>query len=313
MGFHPPIGGANMEAVGRQERILTRKQRQSRRAYAVILPFFLYISLWSLVPLVIGLLLGFTDFNALNGFPKWVGLKNFKTFFASKDYLTLLGRQMWMGSLCLVANVVLSFLLALALNIKHPLRGFFRTSVYIPNIAAAAITSGVFIALLNPFNGGINMFLKSMGMDPIIWNYSQFWMVFWIIVFFVWRSVGPAAIIWLGGLQSIDPSLYEAAKVDGANKTQQIRYITIPGLRFISAYILLTGLIGVMQMFDVVMLISHGNPYGKTDVLMYRIYRDGVVSFNMGMAGSASTVLGLVTVCIAFFVFIVISKGDNNE
>ncbi|BCJ99036.1 carbohydrate ABC transporter permease [Anaerocolumna chitinilytica] len=302
-----------MEAVGRRERILTRKQRQSRRAYAVILPFFIYIAIWSLLPLVIGLLLGFTDFNALNGLPKWVGLKNFTTFFSSKDYLTLLGRQMWMGSLCLVANVVLSFMLALALNIKHPLRGFFRTSVYIPNIAAAAITSGVFIALLNPFNGGINMFFKSLGMDPIIWNYSQFWMVFWIIVFFVWRSAGPAAIIWLGGLQSIDPSLYEAAKVDGAGRFQQILYITIPGLRFIAAYILLTGLIGVMQMFDVVMLISHGNPYGKTDVLMYRIYRDGVVSFNMGMAGAASTVLGLVTIVIAFLVFIVISKGDNNE
>ncbi len=302
-----------MEAVGKRERVMTRRQRQNRRAYAVILPFFLYISIWSLLPLVIGLLLGFTDFNALNGLPKWVGLKNFKTFFSSKDYIALLGRQLWIGSLCLVANVVISFLLALALNVKHPLRGFFRTSVYIPNIAAAAITSGVFIALLNPFNGGINMFFKSVGMEPIIWNYSQFWMVFWIIVFFVWRSVGPAAIIWLGGLQSIDASLYEAAKVDGAGRVQQVRYITIPGLRFISAYILLTGLIGVMQMFDVVMLISHGNPYGKTDVLMYRIYRDGVVSFNMGMAGASSTVLGLVTVVIALLVFMVISKGDNNE
>jgi ABC-type sugar transport system permease subunit len=302
-----------MKVIGRQDRILTRKQRQSRRAYAIILPFFFYIAIWSLLPLVIGLLLGFTDFNALNGLPKWVGLKNFKTFFASKDYLELLVRQVWMGGLCLVANVVLSFLLALALNIKHPLRGFFRTSVYIPNIAAAAITSGVFIALLNPFNGGLNMFFKSIGMEPIIWNYSQFWMVFWIIVFYVWRSVGPAAIIWLGGLQSIDATLYEAAKVDGAGKLQQVRYITIPGLRFISVYILLTGLIGVMQMFDVIMLISHGNPYGKTDVLMYRIYRDGVISFNMGMAGAASTVLGLVTIFIAFLTFMIISKGDKNE
>ena len=302
-----------MEAVGRRQRVLTRKQRQSRRAYMVIFPFFFYIAIWSLLPLIIGLLLGFTDFTALNGMPNWVGLKNFKTFFGSNDYLVLLARQMWMGILCLVANVVLSFMLALALNVKHPLRGVFRTSVYIPNIAAAAVTSGVFIALLNPYNGGLNMFFKSIGKEPIIWNYSQFWMVFWIIIFYVWRSIGPAAIIWLGGLQSIDASLYEAAKVDGAGRFQQVRYITIPGLRFISAYILLTGLIGVMQMFDVVMLISHGNPYGKTDVLMYRIYRDGVVSFNMGMAGAASSVLGLVTLVIAFLIFLVISKGDNNE
>lgn len=301
-----------MELASRQRRILTRQQRQSRRAYAIILPFFFYIAIWSLIPLIIGLLLGFTDFNALSGLPKWVGLKNFQTFFATKDYPILLWRQVWMGGLCLVANVVLSFLLALALNVKNPLRGFFRTSVYIPNVAAATVTSGVFIALLNPFNGGLNKFLASIGQEPVIWNYSQFWMVFWIIVFFVWRSIGPAAVIWLGGLQAIDPALYEAAKVDGANKIQQIRYITIPGLRFISAYIILRGLIDVMQMFDVVMLISHGNPYGKTDVLMYRIYRDGVISFNMGMAGAASAILGIVTIIIAFLSLGIVSKGEKE-
>lgn len=300
-----------MEVAVRQRRSLTRQQRQSRRAYAIILPFFSYMAIWSLLPLIIGLLLGFTNFNALSGMPEWVGWKNFQTFFSTKDYPILLWRQIWMGGLCLVANTVLSFMLALALNIKNPLRGFFRTSVYVPNVAAVTVTSGVFIALLSPFNGGLNKFLASIGQDPIIWNYSQFWMVFWITVFFVWRSVGPAAIIWLGGLQSIDPTLYEAAKVDGADKIQQIRYITLPGLRFIAAYIILRCLIDVMQMFDVVMLISHGNPYGKTDVLMYRIYRDGVLSFNMGMAGASSAILGIVTILIALLSLKIVSKGEK--
>ena len=67
---------------------------------------------------------------------------------------------------------------------------------------------------------------------------------------FLWRNLGPAAIIWLGGLQSIDASLYEAAKVDGAKAVQRIRYITLPGLRFVTSYIMLTGIISVMQMFD---------------------------------------------------------------
>lgn len=301
-----------MKIVSKNKRILNRQERQSKRAYMIILPFFLYISIWSLLPLLIGIVLGFTEFNALNGLPKWVGLENFITFFSSKDYMVLLTRQLWLGGLCLVINVTFSFLLALALNVKNPLRGFFRTSVYIPNIASAAVTSGVFISLLNPFNGGLNSFFKTIGMEPIVWNYSQFWMIFWIVVYYTWRSVGPTAIVWLGGLQSIDASLYEAAKVDGADKFQQVRYITIPGLRFIAAYICLTGLIGVMQMFDVIMLISHGNPYGKTDVLMYRIYRDGVISFNMGMAGASSAVLGVVTIIIAFFAFKLISKGDNE-
>jgi len=90
--------------------------------------------------------------------------------------------------------------------------------------------------------------------------------------------------------------LYEAARIDGANKFQEIKYITIPGLRYYAAFIIVTGIINVMQMFDVVMLISKGGPVGTTDVIMYRIYRDGIMSFNMGMAGASSLVVGSIII-----------------
>jgi len=282
------------------KRRVTRAKIEARRAYIIILPFFIYIALWNIIPLVYGLYLGFTEFNALGGSPKWVGLKNFETFFSVPEYSQLLGRQIWMGMLALACNTVVSFMLALALNVNSRVKGIFRTAVYVPNVAAVSATTAVFVALLNPLaNQGLNKFMVSLGAQAITWNYSQFWMAFWIIVYFVWQRVGPAVIIWLGGLQGIDPSLYEAAKVDGANFRQQVFHITLPGLKFISMYILLTGIIGAMQMFDVIMFISKGNPFGKTDVLMYRIYRDGFVNFNLGMAGAESLVLGCVTVVFA--------------
>ena len=86
---------------------------------------------------------------------------------------------------------------------------------------------------------------------------------------------------------------------------------TIPGLRFVSTYILLTGIIHAMQMFDVVMFISAGGPYGKTDVLMYHIYRNGIVNFNLGMAGAESTVLGLITSVIALVYFKVATRKED--
>ncbi|MCL2058301.1 MAG: sugar ABC transporter permease [Oscillospiraceae bacterium] len=266
----------------------------------ILIPFFSYIALWNLIPLVYGLYLGFTEFNALGSSPTWVGLKNFETFFTVPEYRQLLFRQVWMGMLALACNTVISFILALALNVQSRVKGVFRTAIYVPNVAAVSATTAVFVALLNPLaNQGLNKVLVSMGFPAITWNYSQGWMVFWIIAYFVWQRVGPAVIIWLGGLQGIDPSLYEAAKVDGATFWQQVFYITLPGLKFISMYILLTGIIGAMQMFDVIMFISKGNPFGRTDVLMYRIYRDGFVNFNLGMAGAESLVLGLVTVVFA--------------
>ena len=278
----------------------TRVVRQRRTAYLILLPFFLYIALWNLVPLLYGLYLGFTEYSALGSAPMWIGLVNFKTFFSVPEYGALLWRQIWMGMLALLCNTVISFVLALALNVKSRVKAIFRTAIYVPNVAAVSATTAVFVALLNPLaNQGLNKIITSLGGTAVTWNYSQFWMVFWITTYFVWQRVGPAAIIWLGGLQSIDPSLYEAAKVDGANFFQQVRYVTIPGLKFIAMYILLTGIIGAMQMFDVIMFISKGNPYGLTDVLMYRIYRDGFVNFNLGMAGAESLVLGVVTVIFA--------------
>ncbi len=291
----------------------SRARREARRAYAIMLPFFGYIALWNLIPLIYGLYLGFTEFNALGSLPKWVGLKNFATFFAVPEYSGLLWKQIWMGLLALFFNTVISFLLALSLNVESRLKGIYRTTIYVPNVAAVSATTAVFVALLNPLaNQGLNSLITSLGGTAVTWNYSQFWMVFWIVVYFVWQRCGPATIIWLGGLQGIDPSLYEAARVDGAGFWQQVRYITIPGLKFIAMYILLTGIIGAMQMFDVIMFISKGNPFGQTDALMYRIYRDGFVNFNLGMAGAESWVLGLVTVVFAVGYLWLQQRGDDD-
>lgn len=196
------------------------------------------------------------------------------------------------------ANTLIAFILALMLNVPMKLRGLFRSTFYVPNVASVATTTAVIIALLNPQSGPLNKFLQSLGLNPVIWSYSPFWMVFWITAYGVWRGVGPTAIIWLAGLQSIDPTLYEAGKIDGANRFQLIRYVTLPGLRPIASYIVITGLIGSMQMWDSVMFISRGGPVGATDVLMYRIYRDGLESFNMGMSGASSMVLGFVTMIL---------------
>ncbi len=299
-----------MTKTAKAPKIMTKSRREARRAYCIILPFFIYIALWGLIPLVYGLYLGLTEYNGLASAPKFVGFKNYVDFFTTGDYLTLLWRQFWIGGICLVFNTVVSFIVGLALNVNSKARGIFRTSVYVPSIAAVSITSAIFVALLE-VNGGINGFLKQIGQPTITWSYSQFWMVFWVVVYFLWRSLGPAAIIWLGGLQSIDPSLYEAADVDGASFAQKVRYITIPGLKFVASYIILTGIVGAMQMFDIIMFITKGNPYGKTDVLMYRIYRDGVVNFNMGMAGAESTILGIVTIIFAIIYFKVVLKKED--
>jgi ABC-type sugar transport system permease subunit len=195
--------------------------------------------LWSLLPLLYGLYLGFTEYNALGKPPRFVGFDNFRRFFATPEYVLLLGRQLLLGVLVLVSNTVVSFIFALLLNVKSRVRGVYRTAIYVPSIAAATATAATFVGLLNPMaNQGLNSLITALGGTAVVWSYSQFWMFFWIVAYAVWRGAGPTAIIWLGGLQGIDPSLYEAARVDGANFWQQVRFITLPGLKFISLFIL---------------------------------------------------------------------------
>lgn len=289
----------------------SRSQRQQRLAYKILIPIYGYIMLWGLVPLVYGLYLGLTDYNGLSG-ANFVGLKNYISIFSNKLYMELLWRQVWIGVLCLVLNVFLAFLVALALNVTSKVRGFFRSAIYVPCIASTAVSTAVFLALMEP-NGAVNAVLEYFGQPKIVFSYSQFWMVVWIVVYYCWKGIGPTAIIWLGGLQSIDTSLYEAASIDGANAFQKLLNITLPGLRYVASYIILTGIIGVMQMFDVIMFISDGGPYGSTDTLMYRLYRDGFVNFNLGMAGAESTVLGVVTMIFAAIYFVSLMKNEKED
>ena len=288
-----------------QPPVSLRQKKRARTAYAIIIPFMVYIMLWNLVPMIYGIYLGFTEWNGLASSPKWVGLKNYQRFFQNPKYLQLLWRQFVLGVVSLSCNIVISFLVALALNVKHKGRGFFRSVIYIPCLAATSVTTSIFLALLESPYGALDNVIVALGGQPITWSYSAFWMFFWMIFYGVWKGIGPSAIIWLGGLQGIDQSLYEAAMVDGANKRQRIRYITLPGLRYVAIYVFLTGIIGAMQMFDVVMFISGGGPYGSTDVLMYQIYRDGIINFNVGMAGAESTILGIITsvFAVGFFLF----------
>lgn len=280
-------------------RVSARKRRETKLAYAIITPFYLWLTLIIVIPVICGFAFSLTEWNGIQGTPKFVGLKNFEFFFLSKDYMFLLWNQIWIGAWCLISTVVISFVIALLLNVNFGLKGFFRSAFFTPYVVSATTTAAVLVAMIDPNSGTVNNILKFLGLNPIVWSYSTFWMIFWMVVFFAWRNVGYFAVIWLGGLQSIPAQLYEAAKIDGANKLQEIRHVTIPGLREYATFIVINGIIIVMQMYDLVLLISRGAPAGTTDIIVHRIYRDGIISFNLGMSGASSVIVGIVIIGIS--------------
>lgn len=275
------------------KRFLVR-HRDSLIATVILGPMLLWWMVVSGFPTLFGFGLGFFDWVGIQAHPKFTWFDNFVRFVHDPMYYQALWRSIWMGALVAVSTLLAGFGAALLMNMPIFGKGIYRSIWYIPAVTSTVATTQIFNFFLDPTNGVINNFLKSIGHDPIIWQFSIPWSVFWIVVYSVWKGVGGAALIWLAGLQSVDVTLYEAAEIDGAGRWGKLKYVTIPGLKPIATYIVITSLIGAIQIYEQVMFITGGGPYGKTEVLVYRIYRDAFWDFNLGMAGASSLVMALI-------------------
>jgi multiple sugar transport system permease protein len=272
------------------------KHKDAWIAAAILTPMFLFWLLLSGFPTLFGFFLGFFHWVGLADAPKFIWFDNFVSFFKNPIYTDALWRSIWLGSLVTAVTLLAGFGAALLMNMPLFAKGFYRSIWYIPAVTSTVATTQVFNNFLDTNNGVIDNLLKSAGKEPIVWQYSVSWGIFWIVVYSVWKGVGGAALIWLAGLQSVDQSLYEAAEIDGAGRWGKLRYVTLPGLKPIATYIVITSLIGAIQIYEQVLFITNGGPYGQTEVLVFRIYRDGFWDFNLGMAGASSLIMAIIVI-----------------
>ena len=292
--------------VPRSARIFSRWYRQHREgvtAWLLLGPILFYFLVLQGFPVGIGFLLGFFRWIGVTTTPKFCGLANYLAFFTDPIYLADLWQAFYIGSLVMVVNIGVGFGGALLLNLPIRGRGVFRTIWYIPVVTSTVATSQMFLIFIDPSVGVANRVLEQLGLTPIVWGYSTFWMVTWIVIYSSWRGIGFTAVLWLAGLQSIDPLLHEAAQIDGAGAWQRFWHITIPGLRTISIFVLVTGFIAALQIFDPVLFISQGAPWGTTEVIIYRIFRDFYGDFNLGMAGAGSVMVAIIIIIFTIITF----------
>jgi len=279
------------------------RHREGVTAWLLISPILAYFLIFQAFPGAFGFFLGFFHWIGVMVPPKFTGLANYVAFFREPRYLLALWRAFYIGSLVMLVNIGVGFAGALLLNLPIRGRGVFRTIWYIPVVTSTVATSQMFLIFIEPSVGVANRVLEQLGLTPVVWFYSTFWMVVWIVIYSSWRGIGFTAVLWLAGLQSIDPILYEAAQIDGAGAWQKFWHITLPGLRTISIFVLVTGFIGALQIFDPVLFISQGMPWGTTEVIIYRIFRDFYGDFNFGMAGAGSVMVAIVIIIFTIATF----------
>ena len=183
-----------------------------------------------------------TEWNIIQWPPTFVGLDNFVEILTDPYYHKVIRNDGHLRRMVLVLDMGVGFAIAMLLNQQLSGRAIYRTIWYLPVVISGAVLAQTLAVFLYPAKfGALNSLLDLIGQPPVIWTRSEFWMPFWVVMFSFWRGVGGVVIFFLAGLQSIDPSLYEAAQVDGAGRWRLFRHITIPQLAPITLFILITG------------------------------------------------------------------------
>ena len=261
-------------------------------------------------PFLASLYLSFTKYE-LFGAPTWVGLSNYQRLFASlvladggdsKVWLALYN-TLYYTIFSVPLGLLVAFLLALLLNAPIRGRAIFRTMFYIPTITPAVASAILWLWLLNPTYGPINLFIQKLfGMPGPDWFSSTAWAKPALILMSFWQ-VGNVVIIYLAGLQSVPESLYEAAAIDGAGAWAQFRHVTVPQMTPSIFFTLILGIIGAFQVFTPALVITNGGPADATLFYLLHLYRNGFQFFKMGYASALAWFLFVVVILFTFLQF----------
>ncbi len=267
---------------------------------AFILPSLLGFLLFVLAPIVMAAGISLTNFSGGPRF-RFIGLRNYALALANKDFLNALGVTINFTFWTVLLQLALGLAFALLLNDRLFGRQFFRGVIFLPNVLSSVAIGLAFMLILDPKRGPLNQYLRSIGLDPPLWLGSEKSSLATIIMVTVWQSFGYYMVLFLGGLQTISRSLYEAAAIDGAGAVRRFFAVTLPGLSPIMFYSITIAVIRAFQVFDQVYIMTGGQlgggPAGSTSVLVFDIYKNGFSQFRFGYAAAESVaLLGIVLI-----------------
>lgn len=289
----------------------TKHVSYKKWGYIFLIPFFLVYSVFSFIPMISTFYYSFFE-NYMSGLkeigPTFVGFDNYIKLFTEGDLLKYFENTIILWVLGFVPQIVVSLILAAWFTdtrLKLKCSGFFKTVIYMPNLIMASSFAMLFFALFSN-NGPINLMLMNAGIikEPFHFMSSTIGArgLIALMNFLMWY--GNTTILLMAGMMGIDTALFEAAEVDGATPSQVFSKITMPLLKPILAYVMITSLIGGLQMFDLPQILTNGKGGpDRTTMTLIMYLNNHLYSKNYGMAGALSVILFLVTGTLSIWVF----------
>lgn len=290
-----------------------KKRSEALMGYAFFGPALVLLSIFLFIPMILTLVFSFTDFFALNpSLTHFVGLDNFFQIFADEEF----AQAFWNTVLFVIIIVPLQGLgaLGLALLINHVshCKTYFKVAFFVPVVMSLAVVSTLWIQIYSP-EGIINSILGNFGIpaQPFINSSSQ--ALPSIAIMSAWQGVGYQMIIFLGGLQQINPALYEAAQMDHATPWQQFKDITLPELKPLCIFVFITITIGAFRMIVQPMVMTGGGPSHSTYTMVYDIYETGTVNWEIGLASTMAIIFAIFVMILTIIQTVLTSEKEDDN
>lgn len=276
--------------------------------YLMFLPVFIFIIIFHYLPML-GVRFAFYDYKAF-GDPVFVGMKHFKALWAKPAFWTAFTNTLQISIIKLLLNTFMAVIISLLLNeiVSLKLKKGLQTLIYLPHFMSWVVTASIFKLILSPYSEGlVNSFLLATGIleqgEEIYFLASKTW---WRPVFYlanIWKDTGWGTILYLATLAGISPDLYEAAQIDGANRWNRMRYITLPSLTNTIITVLILNLAKVMNLFESVFVMYNDAVLDVADVIQTYIYRQtfGTGAPNYGYTTAVGLFRSLVSCILVLF------------
>lgn len=274
--------------------------RQNKRVQLLyLMPFMIPLLLFWIYPLFSSFYISLTDWDYISPTHNFVGLYNYVDIFTDPDFIKVLMNTFVFAVGTIGLTIVFGLLLALVFQKNFIGSRFYQLIIFSPWITPTVAVSLVWSWIYEPDRGLLNHILGYVGIEPLQWLHSSKTAMLGIVIFTVWKSIGYTMLFYLGALEKVPKSAYEAADIDGGNWWQKFTHITLPLISPTTYFLFIINVISAIQVYDQIQIMTQGGPSGSTTTLLYMYYEKAFQNFQMGSANAVAMIILVIIVALS--------------
>ncbi|MBE7103915.1 ABC transporter [Bacillus cereus] len=281
------------------------------KAVFFLIPVGIPLILFWIIPNFISLGISFTDWDFMTNDFNFVGLENYFNLFTQDSFMQALLNTFYFGIGTVIPTIALGLGFALFFRKKFKGSALYQLMIFSPWVTPTIAVSIVWSLLYEPQFGVINKVLNFFGIPGLDWLQSSQTAMLAVIIVTVWKLVGWTMIFYIGALEKVPDSLYEAASIDGANAWQKFRYVTLPMVSSTTFFLVVVNTISSVQAYDQIKILTQGGPSGSTRTLLYLFFQQGFEQFDMGSATAIAFIILIITILLSVINKIIGDKWVN--